>query len=111
MESLKGLELYQRINHFPGMFNIYRKNYLAKNLEKMRKHFPDQYSFYPKTWLLPTDHAEVLAHLRVAQHKKLEETLIAKPWDQCQGKGIFLVTAPAEVPVSQKLVVQHYINK
>lgn len=93
------------------MFNIYRKNYLAKNLEKMRKHFPEQYSFYPKTWLLPTDHAEVLAYLRLNQHKKLDETLIAKPWDQCQGKGIFLASLPGEIPANQKLVVQHYINK
>lgn len=111
MESVKGLELYQRVNHFPGMFHIYRKNYLAKNIEKMRRAFPEEFDFYPKTWLLPTDHAEVLAHLRINSSKRKEFTLIAKPWDQSQGRGIFILTLASEVPSCQKLVVQQYINK
>ena len=31
---------YQKINHFPGMFELSRKNNLCKNLMKMRKKFP-----------------------------------------------------------------------
>ena len=33
----EGLNEYQKINHFPGMYQIARKNYLARNLNKMQK--------------------------------------------------------------------------
>lgn len=89
------------------MYNIYRKNYLGENLEKMRKAFPEQYSFYPKTWQLPRDFAELLSMMK----SKNPGTLIAKPCDKSQGKGIFLITEPQDIPQGEKLVVQSYINK
>jgi len=91
------------------MYNIYRKNYLGSNLEKMRKAFPDEYSFYPKTWLLPNDYIEIVNMLKSSAKQNL--VLIAKPCDKSQGKGIFLITSPTEVPQNEKLVVQTYINK
>ena len=39
-ERLGRLEPWQRINHFPGMSNIARKNRLAQNLGTMRRRFP-----------------------------------------------------------------------
>jgi len=47
------LEPYQRVNHFPGMYVLSRKNNLGKALAVMRKNCSHEYSFYPKTWLLP----------------------------------------------------------
>ncbi len=49
------MEAYQKINHFPGMSNLSRKNLLAKNLQRMQEEFPDEYDFFPKTWMLPYD--------------------------------------------------------
>jgi tubulin polyglutamylase TTLL6/13 len=37
------------------MFNLSRKNYLARNLIKMSKTFTNDYDFYPKTWVLPSE--------------------------------------------------------
>lgn len=34
-EQLGKLKPYQKINHFPGMYTLSRKNYLARNLIKM----------------------------------------------------------------------------
>jgi len=34
---------YQRTNHFPGMYNLARKNLLAKNLLAMQRHFPREF--------------------------------------------------------------------
>ena len=48
-EKLSKMKHYQRINHFPGMYLISRKNYLAFNLGKLKKLFPDSYNFFPKT--------------------------------------------------------------
>ena len=53
-ETVAKLKPYQKINHFPGMYTLSRKNYLARNLIKMSKKFPNDYSFFPKTWVLPS---------------------------------------------------------
>ena len=48
------MKKYQKINHYPSMFCITRKNCLGKNLMKMRRQFPREYSFFPQTWILPS---------------------------------------------------------
>jgi len=53
------LKQYQKINHFPGMQHLSRKNYLAKNLKKMLNSYPSEYNFFPKTWLLPAETGEL----------------------------------------------------
>jgi tubulin polyglutamylase TTLL6/13 len=49
---------HQKINHFPGMYSLARKNHLGRNLMKMRKQFPEDYKFFPQTWLLPSEYAD-----------------------------------------------------
>jgi hypothetical protein len=39
-ETLKSMNKLQKINHFPGMNELSRKNRLAKNLNMMRKEHP-----------------------------------------------------------------------
>ena len=46
-DKLQRLKLYQRLNHFPGMYVLARKNYLGKHLNKMRKRFEKEYKYYP----------------------------------------------------------------
>ena len=46
---------YQKINHFPGMNVLSRKNNLTKNIMRLQNKFLDYYDFYPKTFLLPFD--------------------------------------------------------
>jgi len=50
------MEHHQKINHFPGMYALSRKNLLAKNLMKMRKKSPEEYNYFPLTWTLPGDY-------------------------------------------------------
>ncbi len=57
-EKLYKMKQYQRINHFPGMYALARKNHLARNLGRMQKLFPDDYKFYPKTYLLPSEYSD-----------------------------------------------------
>lgn len=43
VDQVSRMQPYQKINHFPGMYALARKNYLGRNLMKMRKLFPEQY--------------------------------------------------------------------
>ena len=53
--TLKGLKLYQKINHFPATYQIARKTLLAKNLKRLKNLFPSEYLFFPRTWVLPNE--------------------------------------------------------
>ena len=62
-ETLAKMKPHQKINHFPAMFNLSRKNFLARNLNKMQKEFPGSYNFHPKTWTLPAEYNELKQYL------------------------------------------------
>lgn len=61
-ERLQKLRVFQRVNHFPGIFAIARKNNLGKNLMRMKKKFEKEYDFFPQTWMLPSDMTEFKNH-------------------------------------------------
>ncbi len=46
---------HQKINHFPGMSEICRKDFLARNLNRMLKLFPKDYNIFPRSWCLPAE--------------------------------------------------------
>lgn len=58
VDKLYRMKPYQRINHFPGMYALARKNHLARNLQRMAAVFPEEYKFFPQTWLLPAEFGE-----------------------------------------------------
>jgi len=57
-DFLAQMKQYQRVNHFPGMYNLSRKSNLCRNLNRIRRKFPKSYNFYPQTWLLPSEGAD-----------------------------------------------------
>jgi len=106
-EKLAKMRHYQRINHFPGMYLISRKNYLAYNLGKLRKLFPNDYNFFPKTWVIPCD----LSDLKSFMLSKKNPYVIVKPEASCQGRGIYLTKKIEDINPDEKHVVQEYISK
>ena len=46
----------QKVNHFPGMGEICRKDLLGRNLTRMLKLFPKEYAIFPRTWVLPAEY-------------------------------------------------------
>ncbi len=67
----------QKINHFPGTFNIGRKDRLWKNYHKMRlKYGKEEFSFLPRTFCLPAD-AKLLR--RVWEKRGIKAKWIIKP--------------------------------
>ena len=103
-EKLTKMKPYQKINHFPGMHGICKKHYLAWNLNKMQKIFPQEYNFYPKTWVLPGDYSNLKLHA------DRQRTFIVKPEASSQGQGIYLLKKFEDINLSERLVVQEYIN-
>lgn len=102
---LSKMKKSQKINHFPGMFEISRKNCLAKNLNRFRESFPNDYDFYPQTWILPQDFNKLKSVF-----KDNCPTLIVKPEASSQGKGIYLVDTWEELNFIKNSIAQVYVN-
>ena len=109
-ERIAKMKPYQKTNHFPGMFQLSRKNHLARNLIKMSKKFPKEYKFFPRTFLLPAEWGE-FKNSFANKALNMRPIYIVKPEASCQGKGIFLVNGPEEVKENDHYVVQQYIKK
>lgn len=107
IERCKEMKRYQKINHFPGMLEICRKDLLARNLNRMLRLFPKDYNFFPKTWCLPADLGEVLSYSRLRKNK----TFILKPDAGSQGRGILLTKNLKEVKPSDRIICQVYIAR
>ena len=48
VERVMKLQLFQKINHFPGMLALCRKTAVARNLNRIRAVFPEEYNFIHK---------------------------------------------------------------
>lgn len=102
LDKFSQMQIHQKINHFPGMYTLSRKDTLAHNLNTMKKAFPDEYNFFPETWILPKDHFDLKIRAKF-------NVLIVKPESSCQGKGILLVKKLEDLP--EKCVAQRYIMR
>lgn len=110
LQMFQKIKPHQRINHFPGMFQIARKNYLARNLKKMKRQFPRDYKFFPKTWLLPYEMNELKNYIINANKKGSKVNFIVKPECMSQGKGIFITKSVESIDPNEHLVVQKYLR-
>ncbi|KAK2579476.1 hypothetical protein KPH14_010790 [Odynerus spinipes] len=107
IERAKDMKRFQKVNHFPGMTEICRKDLLARNLNRMLKLFPKDYNFFPKTWCFPADHGEAIAYSKLRRAK----TYIIKPDTGCQGRGIYLTKNLKDVKPSDRMICQVYISR
>lgn len=106
-ETVAKMQTYQKINHFPGMYSLARKNHLGRNLMRMKRAFPDDYKFFPQTFLLPSEYND----FKLQFNKKKNKTFIVKPEASCQGRGIFLTRTWESVQLGEHYVAQRYLHK
>uniref|UniRef100_A0A8C3GGY4 Tubulin polyglutamylase TTLL13 n=1 Tax=Cairina moschata TaxID=8855 RepID=A0A8C3GGY4_CAIMO len=107
LERVMEMKRFQKINHFPGMIEICRKNLLARNLNRMLRLFPKEYNIFPRTWCLPADYGDFQAYRR----RRKNRTFICKPDSGCQGRGIFITRNPEEIKHGEHMICQQYISK
>lgn len=106
-EFCRSMRRFQKINHFPGMFEICRKDLLARNMNRMLKLFPSEYNIFPQTWHLPADLADATRYMRTHRNR----TLILKPDHGAQGRGIYLTRTLKNMPTNEHMICQLYINR
>ncbi|XP_023021607.1 tubulin polyglutamylase ttll6 [Leptinotarsa decemlineata] len=107
VDRCKEMRRFQKINHFPGMLEICRKDLLARNLNRMLRMFPRDYNFFPKTWCFPADLGEALTYSRLRKNK----TFILKPEAGSQGRGIVITKTLKEIRPCDRGICQVYITK
>jgi len=109
VERCTSMKNFQRINHFPGMSEICRKDLLSRNLTRMMKQYPKEYAFFPRTWVLPADQGDLLTYMK----SKKKAAFICKPQKGCQGKGIYITRKPitTDSQSDSKYIIQQYIEK
>lgn len=106
---VREMKSYQRVNHFPGMVELYRKDKLARTIQRMRALCPHEYNFTPCTWYLPQDYELVANYLRQGKGKRC---VILKPAGGAQGRGIHLALNPTDLFSSslESYIVQPYLS-
>ncbi|XP_029386382.1 tubulin monoglutamylase TTLL4 isoform X2 [Echeneis naucrates] len=107
--GFKALEEHQKLNHFPGTFQIGRKDRLWRNLSKMQVRFGKQeFSFFPRTFILPQD----IKLLRKAwKDGGSKQKWIIKPPASARGIGIQVIHKWTQMPRKRPLLVQKYLHK
>eukprot|EP00092_Neocalanus_flemingeri_P038130 GFUD01041502.1.p1 GENE.GFUD01041502.1~~GFUD01041502.1.p1 ORF type:complete len:823 (+),score=239.66 GFUD01041502.1:63-2531(+) len=105
----KEIKESQKINHFPGTFNIGRKDRLWKNYHKlMLKHGKSEFGFLPRTFCLPAD-TKLLR--KVWERKGGKGRWIVKPPALARGEGIKVINKWSQIPATRPLVVQRYVAR
>lgn len=110
-ERCSELKPYQRINHFPGMGEIARKDCLARNLQKMQKSYSEEYDFFPRTWNLPSDYTSLTNYYHELKKRKKLKTFITKPANGAMGNGINLIQNLDKISMHDHMVVQEYLDR
>ncbi|XP_075244954.1 tubulin polyglutamylase TTLL7-like [Convolutriloba macropyga] len=111
-ERISEMKPYQKINHFPGMGEVCRKDALARNMMKIQKFFPNDYDFVPKTWNMPLDGNSFLNYVKESGKKRRRiKTFIAKPSNGAMGNGIRLFRNVEKAPLDENYIIQEYLDK
>ena len=112
-KELTGMAPYQRLNHFPGTWELGRKDRLWRNLYRMRRRHGPQYGIMPTSFLLPSDHEELLMDW---EHHP-ENMYILKPKGSSRGRGIRMLKSKGDLPLRKgpsrkpkECLVQRYIQ-
>ncbi|XP_078142272.1 tubulin monoglutamylase TTLL4 [Centroberyx gerrardi] len=107
--GFKAIREYQKLNHFPGSFQIGRKDRLWRNLSKMQARFGKrEFSFFPRSFILPQD----IKPLRKAwEDGGSRQKWIIKPPASARGIGIQVIHKWSQMPRKRPLLVQKYLHK
>ncbi|XP_073161004.1 tubulin monoglutamylase TTLL4 isoform X2 [Lepidochelys kempii] len=104
--GFRAIKEHQKLNHFPGSFQIGRKDRLWRNLSKMQARFgKKEFNFFPQSFILPQD----IKLLRKAwEESGSRQKWIVKPPASARGIGIQVIHKWSQLPKRRPLLVQRY---
>ncbi|NXV02106.1 TTLL4 polyglutamylase, partial [Cettia cetti] len=107
--GFKAIREHQKLNHFPGSFQIGRKDRLWRNLVKMQARCgKKEFNFFPQSFILPQD----IKLLRKAwEEGASRQKWIVKPPASARGIGIQVIHKWSQLPKRRPLLVQRYLHK
>lgn len=107
--GFKAIKEHQKLNHFPGSFQIGRKDRLWRNLLKMQARCgKKEFNFFPQSFILPQD----IKLLRKAwEEGGSRQKWIVKPPASARGVGIHVIHKWSQLPKRRPLLVQRYLHK
>ncbi|GJQ80119.1 hypothetical protein Trydic_g19400 [Trypoxylus dichotomus] len=106
----KMLKEEQKLNHFPGTFQLGRKDRIWRNLQKLMLRFGQkEFGFMPQTFVLPQD-LKLLKQTWVNKNGSGDEIFIIKPPASARGVGIRVINKWTQLPKKTAIVVQRYIS-
>ncbi|NWX55913.1 TTLL4 polyglutamylase, partial [Promerops cafer] len=107
--GFKAIREHQKLNHFPGSFQIGRKDRLCRNLLKMQARYgKKEFNFFPQSFILPQD----IKLLRKAwEEGASRQKWIVKPPASARGIGIQVIHKWSQLPKRRPLLVQKYLHK
>ncbi|KAJ9513170.1 hypothetical protein QJQ45_029340 [Haematococcus lacustris] len=105
-EEFANLSEFQRVNHFPGTWELGRKDYLYRNVAALKRVKGDALNIVPRFFILPRDYDEFRADLE----RNPGRLYIKKPVNSSRGRGVRMLVKPHELERDAKdVLVQHYI--
>eukprot|EP00300_Choanocystis_sp_HF-7_P009572 c16507_g1_i1.p1 GENE.c16507_g1_i1~~c16507_g1_i1.p1 ORF type:complete len:408 (+),score=97.97 c16507_g1_i1:141-1226(+) len=109
-EALQTMDRSQKINRFPGSWQLSRKDMLSRQIRRMRNLHGDAFNLEPDTWILPEDHKALLKAMLAKNNPSPSSRLfISKPVADSCGRGIRVISSPNEIDLRKASVVQRYI--
>lgn len=100
---------HQKLNHFPGSFQIGRKDRLWRNVSKMQARFgKKEFNFLPQSFILPQD---IKLLKKAWEDCGSRQKWIVKPPASARGIGIQVIHKWSQLPKRRPLLVQRYIHK
>ena len=96
-EFLLGFNAFQRVNHFPGSWQIGRKDNLWRNVSRLRRRFGRDYEICPNTYILPED----FKRFEAEREDDAKAYWIRKPVASSCGRGIKVVSSSQPIKNKQ----------
>ncbi|GIL44157.1 hypothetical protein Vafri_1684 [Volvox africanus] len=109
--ALAKLHSFQRVNHFPGTWELGHKGHLYRNVYNARRRArspaTEAFDIVPRFYIMPRDYEEFRADVE----RFPDRLYIQKPTNSSRGRGIRMVTRPEAISREAKdMLVQHYIS-
>jgi hypothetical protein len=99
------LSEFQKVNHFPGSFELGRKDSLHRVMNRMRDKHGNEYDFYPKSYAWPDGASE----LKLEMSNNDNQLYIIKPKASSCGKGIKVINRLSQIK-NKECIVQKYVQ-